>query len=106
MSCHRAEYKTPEGRTKKPKGELRMDDAKLFMEGGESGDTVVAGKPEKSKLVELIELDAEHDDVMPPKDGPLPKEDIAAIKKWIEEGASFGNWTATKFDAEGKKVAE
>lgn len=106
MNCHRAEYKTPEGRTKKPKGELRMDDAKLFMEGGESGKAIEAGKPGDSKLVELISLDAEHDDVMPPKDGPLPKEDIEAIKKWIEEGADFGKWTTTKFDAEGKKVAE
>jgi len=106
MSCHRAEYKTPEGRTKKPKGDLRLDDAKALMEGGESGKAVVAGKPDESKLFELISLDAEHDDVMPPKDGPLPKEDIAAIKKWIEEGAALGKWTESKFDAEGKKVAE
>jgi len=105
MDCHRAEYKTPEGRTKKPKGELRMDDAKLFAKGGESGKAFVAGKPDESKLVELIQLDADHDDVMPPKDGPLPKEDIEAIKKWIAEGASFGKWTETKFDAAGKKVS-
>ncbi len=104
MDCHRAAYTTPEGRTKKPKGDLRMDDAKLFAEGGESGKAFEAGKPDESKLVELILLTAEDDDVMPPKDGPLPKEEIDAIKKWIAEGASFGNWTETKFDDEGKPI--
>jgi hypothetical protein len=42
---------------------------------------------------------------MPPakKGEPLPKEQQDLIKQWIDEGASFGAWTAKK---EGDKPTE
>ena len=37
----------------------------------------------------LIKMDEDEDEVMPPKGGLLTKEQIAAIEKWIKEGAEF-----------------
>lgn len=104
MSCHRETYKNKAGRTKKPKGALRMDDATELMKGGDSGDSIVAGDAKKSLIYERVILDEDHDDIMPPKDGPLSKDEIELIKKWIDGGAKFGAWKSTAFDAEGKKV--
>jgi len=103
MSCHRETYKTSTGRTKKPKGDLRMDDPKLISKG-EDGDVIVAGKPDESAMYKSITLDPEDDDIMPPKGDPLTKDQIANIKKWIEEGAKTGDWKGTKFNADGDKL--
>ncbi|MEZ5299597.1 MAG: c-type cytochrome domain-containing protein [Verrucomicrobiales bacterium] len=42
-----------------------------------------------SYLYELVSLDADEDELMPPKksNGPLPKEEIEIIKHWIDQGA-------------------
>lgn len=44
-------------------------------------------KPEKSKLYQLITLSDNDEDIMPPKDGPLPKALIEKINNWIIQGA-------------------
>lgn len=103
MDCHREAYKSSTGRTKKPKGDLRMDDPKLMFEG-EDGKVIIAGKPAESKLYKSITLDPEDEDIMPPKGDPLTKEQQEKVKKWIEEGAKTGDWKGTKFDAEGNKL--
>jgi hypothetical protein len=61
--------------------------------GGETGDTIVPGKPDASELVFRIALPADDDDIMPPKGDPLTKEQIALVKQWIAEGAKYGDWT-------------
>ncbi len=106
MSCHREPYEDERGRIKKPKGELRMDNPEGFKAGGENGDIIVAGKPEEGTLIKLVSLPEDDDDVMPPegKADHLTDAEIALLKKWISEGAEFGDWTGTKFDAEGNKV--
>ena len=81
VKCHGA---------KKQKGEYRLDNAKDIVKAGESEEKpVVAGSPEKSYMVKLISMSEDDDDVMPPKGGPLAKDQIAAIKAWIKEGAKF-----------------
>lgn len=77
----------------KHKGDLRLDQKKAILEAEK---VIVPGKPEESELYKRITLPADHDDVMPPADKgkPLTKDQQELIKKWIAEGANFGDWTA------------
>lgn len=110
MKCHREPYEDERGRMKKPKGGLRMDTPEEFLKGGESAEdgeqSLVPGKPDESLTVKLIMLPEDDDDVMPPegKADHLTEDEIALVKKWIAEGANFGDWKGTKFNAEGEKV--
>lgn len=65
---------------KKQKGDLRLDT-------NDFKEVIEPFKPEKSKLFELISLPADHEDIMPPEDGPLSKEKINLIENWIKQGA-------------------
>jgi formylglycine-generating enzyme required for sulfatase activity len=82
VSCHR------DGNAK---GGLRLDTAEQAAKGGDGGEAIVAGKPDKSSLYTSTILPADDEDLMPPKKkgGPLPKESIDLLKKWIEEGAAW-----------------
>jgi hypothetical protein len=64
------------GEEEKPKGKLDLR-LRRFMD-----KVVVAGDPEKSKLVELIRSGE-----MPEKGKPLAEAELAAIEKWIVQGA-------------------
>lgn len=71
------------------KGAYQLYNFELLMKAGESGEAAIAaGKPDGSYLYSLV---AETDkDVRMPKDGdPLPAEQVALIKRWIEEGAKY-----------------
>lgn len=74
-------------------GDLRLDTKAFILEGGEFGEVLVPGDPEGSTFYELITLPADDPDVMPAKADPLPDIQIAIIKRWIEEGCDFGDWT-------------
>lgn len=78
----------------KHKGDLRLDSVVAINKGGKDGAVLTPGNPDKSDLFHRITLPATDDDVMPPKDGPLPKEKIELVKQWIAEGANFGDWKA------------
>jgi len=94
ITCHRAPYideKT--GRTRKPKGGFVIESLEHFKAGGDSGPVLVPGKPNESLLYELISRPRGDAEIMPPaKEGRLSTQQIALIKKWIEEGARFGRW--------------
>ncbi len=108
MECHRAPHKDPKtGKMTEPKGRLRLDGAGGIMKGGEEGDAVVAGDPDKSSIYQRILLPASHEDVMPPK-GKAPMitfEQSEIIKEWIIEGADFGDWKGAE-DGAGTAVAK
>jgi uncharacterized membrane protein len=74
-------------------GDLRMDTLKHFLKGGEFGEIIEPGDVENSVLYELIILPEDDTDFMPAKNDPLPDYQIALIKRWIEEGCDFGDWT-------------
>jgi uncharacterized membrane protein len=74
-------------------GDLRMDTLEHFLKGGEFGEIIEPGDVENSVLYELIILPPDDTDFMPAKNDPLPDEQIALIKRWIEEGCDFGDWT-------------
>lgn len=70
---------------KKLKGGLLMDHIETLKSGGDSGTSLVAGDPEKSLLVEAVRYD--NVDLEMPPAGKLPDDQIAAIEKWITDGA-------------------
>lgn len=77
LECHAAE-----GR-----GGLDLRTKAALAKGGESGAVLVAGNPEDSLLFEYVSTGK-----MPPK-RPLPAQEIAALKIWIERGGPFPDGT-------------
>ncbi len=69
-----------------PKGKLSLATAAGASRGGDGGPAVVPGKPDESVLLEMISGDRP---AMPKKEKPLANEEVAAIRTWIENGASW-----------------
>lgn len=74
VSCHGAE---------KQKGDLALHTAEAAEEA------LAPGRPAESGVLERIALPAGHDDVMPPKDGPLNPQEQAVLEMWIAAGAPW-----------------
>ncbi|MHC4875182.1 MAG: PSD1 and planctomycete cytochrome C domain-containing protein [Planctomycetota bacterium] len=77
FSCHGA---------LKQEAALRLDTGELLRNGGDSGATVLAGKPGASLLLERIS-DPDEASRMPPEGKPLTPEEIDLFRRWIIEGA-------------------
>ena len=73
----------------KTKGKLLMTTREGFLKGGESGAALLGVDAEKSELVKRLVLPKDHDDLMPPKGGPLPAAEIDVIRRWVAEGAAW-----------------
>ena len=80
---------------KRPKGGLRLDGKHWIMEGTRSGPVIVPGDPNLSTLYELISLDKDDPDLMPPNSDGLTKGEVDTIRTWIAEGADFGDWVGS-----------
>ena len=94
FNCHGPDAKARKGGSKKT-GHLRLDNG----EGAFNGEFIVPGKPEKSLLIEVVSLDADDDDIMPPSDRgeKLSKKDISLLKEWIRQGAQYDkHWSYAK----------
>ncbi len=76
-SCHGAETQ---------KSGFRVDSAKSLIQGGDSGEAVIPGKPADSFLMHAI-LGTNGATRMPPKDPRLTDAEVDLIKRWIEQGA-------------------
>lgn len=73
------------------KAELDLTSPAGIRRGGESGAILSPGKPDESRLYELI-----HDRQMPPEgQGRLSDEQIALVGRWIEAGAPLGDDPST-----------
>jgi uncharacterized membrane protein/mono/diheme cytochrome c family protein len=79
-SCHSAT---------KIKGGLRLDKKEFIMKGGEDGEILEPGHPEKSDLIRRIKLPAGHEDAMPTKGKRLSEHDVALLEFWIQQGAPW-----------------
>jgi mono/diheme cytochrome c family protein len=73
----------------KQKAKLRVDSLSALKKGGEDGDVLSVGKSEKSRLVHSVARILDEDENMPPegKGDPLTKDQVALIRKWIDDGA-------------------
>ncbi len=80
LSCHHPE---------KTKGDLLLTTRQAMIDGGDSGTSLVPGDPDASLLIERICLEEDHDDLMPPKGGPLDADRIEAIRAWVADGAPW-----------------
>jgi mono/diheme cytochrome c family protein len=89
FACHDA---------KKRSGKLDMTSYEKLRAGGSNDDPITAGKPDESDLVEVITSDGSNR--MPPKDKgePLTKEQVALVKRWIQEGAKLDAGVTPKAD--------
>jgi hypothetical protein len=76
LGCHNGD---------KARGGLDASNYVKLMEGGSSGAVVKPGDADDSRLYTLAAHKAEPK--MPPKADPLPAEQLATLKKWIEQGA-------------------
>lgn len=77
------------GRGKRPKGGLRLSDMAAVLARPAEEAVIVAGDAEQSPLFQRLSLPAEHEDVMPPEDGPLAAEELELVRRWIEAGAPW-----------------
>jgi hypothetical protein len=69
----------------KREAELNLASSIGLLKGSESGPVLVAGKPDESLLLEMIDAGE-----MPPKDNPdLTPAEVELIRRWIAEGAEF-----------------
>ncbi len=74
---------------KQPKSNYQVTTYELLLKEGDFGtEPIVPGKPEESMLYELL-VDEDPDTWMPKDAERLPKEQIALIRRWIEQGARF-----------------
>ena len=81
-SCHGAEEQ---------ESGLRLDIKRRAFEGGDGGVAIVAKQSSKSRLLEMVAGTNEEVGIMPPEgEGtPLTKEQVALIRAWIDQGASW-----------------
>ena len=78
-------YKCHSGRTKSPKGGLRLDSREAVLRGGGNGPAIVPGKPDDSLLIKA--LSHEGDVAEMPPDEKLPDRVLADFRRWIASGA-------------------
>ncbi|HEV3120740.1 MAG TPA: DUF1549 domain-containing protein, partial [Isosphaeraceae bacterium] len=71
---------------KAPKGQLSLATGETLRNGGASGPAVVPGKPDESLLLDMISGDEPE---MPQKGEKLAPEQVARIRTWIEQGATW-----------------
>ncbi len=82
VACHRDGHS---------KGGLRMDEREPAFKGGDNGAGIVAFRPKDSRIHTSTTLGPDDEALMPPakKGGPMSKENIELLAKWIEQGASW-----------------
>ncbi len=73
----------------KDKGGLRLHTEKGMLAGGESGEAVLIGNPEKSGIYTRLLLSDEDEAFMPRNGKQLPKPQTEALRAWIAEGAPW-----------------
>lgn len=80
--CHSSE---------KQKGDLRLDSPIWIMQGGESGDVLVPGEPDQSPMYYMTTYPKDDPDYMPSKGEGLSESEQELLRRWIVEGATFGD---------------
>jgi hypothetical protein len=76
-------YECHSAKSKEVKGSLLVDSAAGLLQGGDSGPAIVAGKPNKSPLIEALRYEGVE---MPPA-GRLPANVVKDFERWVEMGS-------------------
>ncbi|MEJ7709065.1 MAG: DUF1549 domain-containing protein [Pyrinomonadaceae bacterium] len=71
-----------------PKAGLRLDSKTLAMKGGISGVVIVPGRAEESRLIHRVE-GLHNEPRMPVGGEPLKAEQLALLRRWIDQGAKW-----------------
>ena len=79
----------------KPKGGLDLATAKGLFAGADGNPVVVPGKPDESRLIEVVSGDKPE---MPKNGKPLLPREIQALREWIAAGADWPDATVLKDD--------
>jgi mono/diheme cytochrome c family protein len=79
VSCHGPD---------KQRGGLRLDRKADALKGGDNGAAIVPGKAAASPLVRLVS-GADKDTVMPPKGDRLTAAEVATLRAWVDQGATW-----------------
>ncbi len=97
FSCHSTPKVDPSGTITKPKGGVQFDNVKGIKESLH-GEVIIAGEPEDSLLYQRITLPEGETGIMPPPEAgdPLTKQETDLIRKWIEQGSAYGEWTGNQ----------
>lgn len=74
----------------KQKGDLRLDSPAWIMRGSENGDVFTPGDANDSPLYYLTTFDEDDPDYMPSKGKGLTGAEKELLRRWIDEGADFG----------------
>ena len=80
----------------KPKSRFRLDDRDAALRGGSYGIQIVPGKSAESRLIAMVaHTDPELE--MPPQDkgDPLTPAQVALLRAWIDQGATWGQSSET-----------
>jgi hypothetical protein len=83
MACH--------GGVKKAGGVSFLFEEDMYEPAKSGKPPVVAGDADESEMMRRILLPEGHEDKMPKEGPPLKEEDIETLKKWIDQGAKWGN---------------
>jgi mono/diheme cytochrome c family protein len=75
---------------KKAMGQLRLDNRELALKGGLSGAAIIPGNGRQSLLMKRI-LGEGNEARMPMGGDPLKAMEIALIRRWIDQGPSWGD---------------
>jgi hypothetical protein len=67
-------------------GGLTLDSKRGWEQGGDSGTAIIAGHPDKSRLIKAIRYEIPK--LQMPPDGRMPKELVEAFEKWVADGAN------------------
>jgi hypothetical protein len=73
----------------KQESDFRLDTPDGLTKGGKVGPAIVPGSAKESHLMKAILGTSDDVVAMPPEDGPLSKEQIDVLRRWIDEGAKF-----------------
>ena len=85
---------------KKAKAKLKLHTSADVLKGGKSGKVIEPGKSAESLIIKRLSLHKDDEDIMPPRGGPLEKEQIEAISRWIDQGAKWADGVGSSFAQE------
>jgi mono/diheme cytochrome c family protein len=78
---------------------LRLDRRDAALKGGDLGNAIVPGKSGESLLLHALMGASEQVSRMPAEREPLPPEQIAIFKRWIDEGATWPESETAEVDS-------